>query len=124
MCIRLAFAVATEIDPDILLVDELLDVGEEPFQNKCFRRLQQFRESGKTIVLISHSTRHILENCEQAVLLDRGKLMYLGAPHKAVELYERRASRVIWFFFGCRFKAAMHSDEHEQEQNLPVFQCS
>src|SRR5664279_2180517 len=66
---RLAFAVATEVDPDILIVDEILAVGDAAFQEKCFDRIRRFRESGKTILMVSHSSQQIVSNCDRAVLL-------------------------------------------------------
>ncbi len=88
MYMRLAFAVATEVDPDILVVDEILAVGDYPFQQKCFARLQRFRETGKTILFVTHSMEQILDYCDRAILLDKGRMIIDGAPGKAVELYK------------------------------------
>lgn len=88
MYMRLAFAVATEVDPDILVVDEILAVGDYPFQQKCFARLQRFRETGKTILFVTHSMDQILDYCDRAILLDKGRMMIDGAPEQAVELYK------------------------------------
>ncbi|MBV9154943.1 MAG: ABC transporter ATP-binding protein [Acidobacteriaceae bacterium] len=92
MYMRLAFAVATEIDPEILVVDEILSVGDIGFQNKCFQRLERFRESGKTIVLVSHNVQQILDNCDRAIVMDKGRMLMDGAPEEAVELYKSYAT--------------------------------
>jgi len=88
MYMRLAFAVATEVDPKILLVDEILAVGDTGFQEKCFERLRKFRASGKTILLVSHSMNDIQEHCERVLLLDQGSIMVDGAPEEAITAYK------------------------------------
>jgi ABC-type polysaccharide/polyol phosphate transport system ATPase subunit len=87
MFMRLAFSVATQVDPDILAVDEILAVGDTPFQGKCFERLREFRRAGKTILFVSHSMNQIIDHCDRAILLERGRLMFDGAPDEAAELY-------------------------------------
>ncbi len=88
MYMRLAFSVATEVDPDILVIDEILAVGDLTFQRKCFDRLKRFRESGKTILFVSHSMDQITDHCDRAILLDRGRMVYNGDPNEAVALYK------------------------------------
>lgn len=92
MYMRLAFSVATEVDPDILVIDEILAVGDLAFRSKCFDRLKGFRESGKTILFVTHSMDEIIRHCDRAVLLERGCLMFEGEPEEAVNLYKRGAS--------------------------------
>jgi ABC-2 type transport system ATP-binding protein len=87
MYMRLAFAVATEVDPDILVVDEILAVGDFTFQEKCFHRLRNFRESGKTILFVSHSMEQIEKYCDRAIVLEKGKLAFSGLPAEAVKAY-------------------------------------
>lgn len=87
MYMRLAFSVATEVDPDILVIDEILAVGDISFQQKCFQRLKAFRQAGKTILLVSHTTAQIIEHCDRAILLDQGQMIYNGDPTEAVRLY-------------------------------------
>ena len=87
MYMRLAFSVATEVDPDILVVDEILAVGDVPFQEKCFDRLRNFRALGKTIVLVTHSMSQVEEHCDRAILLEKGKLTIDGAPMEAIKAY-------------------------------------
>ncbi len=88
MYMRLAFSVATEIDPDILVIDEILAVGDAPFQDKCFDRLARFRESGKTILLVSHSLDQIEKVCDRCLVMDRGRLSFDGRPAEAIAVYK------------------------------------
>lgn len=91
MYMRLAFAVATEIDPDILVLDEILAVGDIAFQQKCFDRLKQFRESGKTILLVTHSLAQVQKFCSRAILLDMGRVIVNGHPDDVVECFTSRS---------------------------------
>jgi ABC-type polysaccharide/polyol phosphate transport system ATPase subunit len=84
MYMRLAFAVATEVDPQILLVDEILAVGDVGFQEKCFEKLRRFRNSGKTIILVTHSMDNVRQHCERAILIDHGSILVDGTPDEAV----------------------------------------
>jgi lipopolysaccharide transport system ATP-binding protein len=88
MYMRLAFSVATEIDPEILLIDEILAVGDAPFRQKCFERLREFRRAGKTIVFVTHAMGQVSEHCDRAVLIDRGSIMADGPPDEVVAIYE------------------------------------
>ena len=88
MYMRLAFSVATEIDPEILLIDEILAVGDLPFQQKCFERIHDFRKAGKTILFVSHGMAQVAEHCDRAVLLDRGSIVADGRPDEVIELYK------------------------------------
>ena len=72
MYMRLAFSVATSVDPDILLVDEVLAVGDSSFQKKCFDRIRSFQKAGKTIILVSHDLASVAEICSSAVWLHAG----------------------------------------------------
>lgn len=78
MYVRLAFAVAVHVDPDVLLVDEVLAVGDEPFQRKCLTRISEFQKEGRTIVLVSHAADQIASVCNRAVVLDSGKVVHDG----------------------------------------------
>jgi ABC-2 type transport system ATP-binding protein len=84
MYVRLAFAVAIHVDPDLLLVDEVLAVGDEPFQRKCMDQIRTFQEEGRTIVLVSHSAEQVGDLCDRAVLLSHGHVMLDGAPREAI----------------------------------------
>ena len=87
MVARLGFAVATSARPDILLIDEVLSVGDTQFQEKCLQRMRSFRDQGTTIVLVSHSMERVQHFCERAVWLDGGKVMAWGDSSSVVEQY-------------------------------------
>jgi lipopolysaccharide transport system ATP-binding protein len=89
MALRLAFAVATAVAPQILIVDEALAVGDEAFQRKCFARIEKIRESGAAILFVSHSPLQILELCDVALLLDAGQMLLLDEPRRVVPEYQR-----------------------------------
>lgn len=88
MFMRLGFAVATEIDPDILLIDEILAVGDETFRHKCAARIDDFRRRGKTIVLVSHSLDVVRQLCPRAILIDSGGLIADGPVSEVIARYE------------------------------------
>ena len=89
MFIRLAFAVATAVEPDILVVDEALAVGDEAFQRKCFARIEAIKERGGTILFVSHGAQTIVQLCDRAVLLDGGEKILEGEPKLVVGQYQR-----------------------------------
>lgn len=86
MYVRLAFAVAVHVNPDILIIDEVLAVGDEPFQRKCLDRVRQFQDQGKTIVLVSHSLEQVAELCNRVVVLVHGQIVYDGEPAEGVRV--------------------------------------
>ncbi len=88
MYVRLGFAVAVEVDPDILLVDEVLAVGDASFQRKCLRRMSEFREQKKTMLIISHDLGTIQSVSDQILFLDHGRVLGHGEPGKVVGQYE------------------------------------
>ena len=89
MLVRLAFAVQSTVDPDILIVDEALAVGDERFQRKCFARLEDLKNNGSSILFVSHSPQSIIELCDKTLFLDFGlRLMYDKAP-KAIRAYQK-----------------------------------
>jgi ABC-2 type transport system ATP-binding protein len=84
MYVRLAFAVAVHVDPDVLLVDEVLAVGDEPFQRKCMDRIHSFQNEGRTIILVTHALDQVAELCDRAVVLEEGKVQIDGKPRDAL----------------------------------------
>lgn len=92
MYVRLAFAIAVHVDPDILLVDEVLAVGDEPFQRKCMEKIRQFQAEGRTIVLVSHGAEQIRDVCDRVVVLKRGNVVFDGdvepGIHALIESFE------------------------------------
>ncbi|MBZ9755788.1 ABC transporter ATP-binding protein [Mesorhizobium sp. ESP6-5] len=89
MVVRLAFAVQAMINPDILVVDEALAVGDEKFQRKCFARLEELKGRGTSILFVSHSAPSIIELCDRALLLDRGARIMYTSPQQAIRAYQK-----------------------------------
>ncbi|MBB2921273.1 ABC transporter ATP-binding protein [Cellulomonas cellasea] len=94
MYVRLAFAVAVHVDPDVLLVDEVLAVGDEPFQRKCMDRIRNFQQEGRTIVLVSHGLDQVAELCDRAVVLEAGAVIADGAPQDALRVLRREFAQM------------------------------
>lgn len=92
MFVRLAFAIAISVDPDVLIVDEALAVGDAYFQAKCMKRIRQFKEQGKTILFVSHDPSSVQALCDMAYLLDKGKVIEHGAPDMVFDVYNAMLS--------------------------------
>jgi lipopolysaccharide transport system ATP-binding protein len=89
MIARLGFSVAVHLDPSILLVDEVLAVGDEHFQQKCLRRMQQFRERKTTMVFVSHDMPSVAKISDRVILIEGGRLLDIGEPARVIERYRR-----------------------------------
>lgn len=89
MFVRVAFAAAIHVEPEILVVDEALSVGDSKFQHRCFQRIRAFMESGKTILVVSHSTDTLLRICDRGIVMDRGELVLVGDIASAVNCYHQ-----------------------------------
>lgn len=87
MYVRLAFAVAVHTDPDILLVDEVLAVGDEAFQRKCMDKIREFQREGRTIVLVSHSAAQVMDICDRGVVLRHGEVAFIGTATEATKVH-------------------------------------
>jgi ABC-type polysaccharide/polyol phosphate transport system ATPase subunit len=111
MLMRLGFSIATCVDPDILLIDEIFAVGDEAFQNKCFGRLKAFKTSGKTIVLVSHSMEMVQKFCERAILLHEGRVVCDDVPEKTVETYHA-------VLYGREYSPVHRGDDLEVDEIL------
>ncbi len=85
MFLRLAFSVAIHTEVDILLIDEILSVGDEPFQKKCLARIRELHDAGKTLVVVSHDLNMVADLCDRGILLRDGKVLFDGESHEAVE---------------------------------------
>lgn len=95
MYMRLAFSVATEVDPQILIIDEILAVGDAKFQAKCLQRMRDFRKSGKTILLVTHNLTDVQKTCDRALLLDAGEVVMDAAASETILEFYRRAGMEI-----------------------------
>ena len=89
MFARLAFACAINVDPDILIVDEVLSVGDMAFQLKCFKKFEQFKEKGKTIIFVTHNVADVLSNCNRAIILENGRKTFDGSVKDGVNRYKK-----------------------------------
>jgi len=87
MVMRLGFAVATDVDPDILIIDEILSVGDEAFQQKCLARMEGFRNDGATILFVSHGLEDIRFLCNRAIWIDQGRIQCSGPPDEVIHAY-------------------------------------
>lgn len=89
MFVRLAFALAINVEPEILIVDEALSVGDVFFQSKCYRRMEEIRKNGTTILMVTHDMGSVIKYCDRVVLLNKGQYIAEGAPGKMVDLYKK-----------------------------------
>jgi lipopolysaccharide transport system ATP-binding protein len=105
MMVRLAFAVQAMVDPEILIVDEALAVGDEKFQRKCFSRLEELKSRGTSILFVSHSGPQVIELCDRALMIERGSLVMSSSPQDVIRSYQR----------------LIYAPEAEQEQLLCEF---
>ncbi len=87
MYVRLGFAVAINVEPDVLLVDEVLAVGDSAFQRKCLEQVKQFQREGRTIVVVSHATDTIRQNCSQVMVMSHGQVVTVGEPGEAIRVF-------------------------------------
>ena len=92
MFVRLAFAVAAHLEPEILLVDEVLAVGDAEFQRKCLGKMQEVSERGRTVVFVSHNMAAVQRLCSRAFVIDKGQIVYEGDAADAVAAYLNRTS--------------------------------
>ena len=90
MIMRLAFSVAVHMDPDILIIDEVLAVGDQSFQAKCFEKISGFRHAGKTLLFVSHIPEMVRQLCDQALWLHHGKALMVGHPEEVLNAYSAR----------------------------------
>ncbi len=88
MAARLAFATAVQVDPDIVLMDEVLSVGDIGFQKKSYETFLSFKKRGKSMVLVTHNLETIKNNCERAMFLNNGKIQAIGKPEEIIEVYK------------------------------------
>ncbi len=116
MYVRLGFAVAIHTEPDILMVDEVLAVGDEAFSHRCLRRIEEFLAKGKTLLLVSHSLGLIEEVCDRALWLENGKLRDSGLPRRVVDAYRESVAEAE----GLGHQQAKKEREEDQVEDLAV----
>ena len=87
MYARLAFATAVQVDPQIILMDEILTVGDIGFQKKCYETFLSYKKRKKSIVLVTHNLNTIIENCDRAMFINDGKIIEIGEPQQVIESY-------------------------------------
>ena len=87
MLARLGFSIATEVNPDVLLIDEILSVGDEHFSRKCEERMNRFKERGVTIIFVSHEMAAVEELCDRVVWIDHGEIKMEGMPQAVINNY-------------------------------------
>ena len=92
MFARLAFSTAIHVDPDILIIDEALSVGDVAFQHRCYNKMREFMALGKTMLFVSHNTDILLKLCQRGIVLDGGKVQYVGSIKPAIECYQNLMS--------------------------------
>jgi len=92
MMMRLAFSVAVNVDPDILIIDEVLAVGDQSFQTKCFDKIFEFKRAGKTILFVSHAAGVVQQLCDRALWLDHGEVVLEGKPDDVLAAYAGQAT--------------------------------
>lgn len=102
MTVRLGFAVAINVEPEILIIDEVLAVGDEEFQQRCFQKIEQFRREGRTIIFVSHGLGQVSQFCNDALWLEKGEVQKIGPAYEVVSEYTGIA----------------HNVEHEQNESL------
>ncbi len=115
MYVRLGFAVAVNMDPEVLLVDEVLAVGDELFQRKCLDRIRQFQREGRTIIFVTHSVDQVRQICDRAVVLDQGEMVACGEPGPAIRTYREHLLRRQQYDHLQQLGLADESDETEAE---------
>jgi ABC-2 type transport system ATP-binding protein len=89
MYARLGFAIAIHTDPELLLVDEVLAVGDEPFQQKCLSKIKSMQNEGRSIILVTHSSQNVKDFCDSAVLIDHGHLLAQGKVNEVLDIYQK-----------------------------------
>lgn len=118
MYVRLAFAIAINVSPDILVIDEALSVGDESFQRKCFARIEAIRESGATVLFVSHSAGTVVELCNRALLLDSGELLLQGTPKHVISRYHKLLYAPAEMAASLRESIREEPDAHESPAPL------
>jgi lipopolysaccharide transport system ATP-binding protein len=113
MYVRLAFSVAVHVNPDILIIDEALSVGDELFQRKCFSKIESIKNNGATILFVSHSGSAIVELCDRAILIDAGEKLLEGVPKHIVSSYQK-------LLYASEKEKSIIREEYKNNINFPL----
>lgn len=121
MVVRLGFSVATNVDPDILVIDEVLAVGDESFQQRCYERMEQFKRDGKTIVIVSHGLAQVAQLCSRTAWLDHGVVRQVGPTYEVIREYagESHTAQKLAQGTGKRWGSGEVTVESVHLTNLP-----
>jgi lipopolysaccharide transport system ATP-binding protein len=119
MAVRLAFAVQAHVQPDLLVVDEALAVGDEMFQKKCYSHLERLKQEGTAILLVTHSCPQILQHCDDALLLHGGRLKLIGAPKLVTGTYQRLCNAPADQWEALLHKLGSEGDSNSAESDQP-----
>lgn len=129
MYVRLGFSVAASLDPDVLIVDEALAVGDAAFQRKCQQRIREIRDNGQTILFVTHSMNQVLEICDRAIWMEKGSIKYDGDPEETASMYldsldpQKNGQHIAESDFGRILSTRIHyPDETETRNYLDVMQ--
>jgi len=117
MYVRLAFSVSINVDPEILIVDEALAVGDGRFQLKCFEKIKDLKDAGKTIIVVTHDMQTVRQICDRVVLIDRGQLLNIGKPNEIVNEY----TKVLFSGISVVEESVASSIEPVSEENTATF---
>lgn len=120
MYVRLAFAVAINVDPDIVLVDEVLAVGDEAFQQKCLAKIEEFQAEGRTIIIVSHSMGQIASLCDRVVVLGHGHVLFDGDPQEGITVLRAGFNRTVGESGAASVSAVTGGQELSKTQILSV----
>lgn len=125
MQVRLAFAVSVCVEPDILVVDEALAVGDEAFQRKCFARIERIKEEGGTILFVNHGAQAVVQLSDKAILLDRGEVLCAGRPKFVVNQYQRllNASPAEQENLRAQILASALQEQKQEQEQVQHNQC-
>lgn len=116
MFARLAFACAINVEPDILIVDEVLSVGDMSFQLKCFKKFEQFKKKGKTIIFVTHVISDVLRNCTRTIIIDNGRKIFDGEVKEGVEKYKK----IIVGLSEKESKKGILTDDENLKENMNI----
>jgi len=117
MYMRLGFAIAISVEPDILLIDEVLAVGDESFQKKCLAKIEEFKQQGKTMVFVSHALETVRKLCDKAIWLEQGRIRSMGSPDRVIYEYLDDLRRKEGVALDEKYRRLRYELEEQQQEN-------